>query len=325
MFHVKHLYIFVISVLFYTNMAKTEQVKTVFDNEKIEKDLKNHVKTVSDKIGERNVFNGKLILAEEYIEKEISKCGYEIEKQTYLPEELGKRAPECSNIIVTKTGMKDKDKIILIGAHYDSMYQSPGADDNASSVACLLVLADIISKLQFEKTIKLIFFTNEEPPFYKTNSMGSVIYAKRARKNKENIIAMICLEMVGYFAQGKNTQKYPPLINLFYPKKGNFIAIVGNLKSHSLVKLTKKAFNKYSEIPVETISIPGFIAHGVDFSDHSSFWNEGYKAVMITDTSFYRNRNYHTREDIYNTLDYKEMTKIVKGLNGLLMESDFWK
>lgn len=278
--------------------------------------LKLHVEKLALEIGERNFIKYEgLEKASDYIISEFGRYGYTSELQKYQIE--GKT---YKNIIVTLEGNKEPEKIIIIGAHYDSVVGSPGADDNASAVAGLLELARLISKEKTAKTIKFIAFTNEEPPFFKSGEMGSMIYAKEAKRRKEKIEAMICLEMIGYFSLKKNSQSYPFPLNFFYPEVGNFIAVVGNIASLELVNKVTSAFKKHSNFPIESIATFEIIAPGIDFSDHASFWRYGYKGVMITDTAFYRNPNYHSPTDLPNTLNYQDLAEVVKGLYYVIME-----
>jgi hypothetical protein len=272
--------------------------------------LKKHVVEISDKIGERNYwFFENLNKALDYIATGFEQCGLPVELQTYKID--GKK---FSNIIATKKGNSSADEVIIVGAHYDSVVGSPGADDNASAVAGLLELARLFSKQDTDKTIKFIAFVNEEPPYFQTGQMGSRVYAKEAKKKKENIVAMISLEMIGYYSQNRRSQEYPLFLGLIYPDAANFIGFVSNLGSKSLADKLTKSFKKHSEFPVEKIAAPGIVP-GIDWSDHSSFWKYGYKAMMVTDTSFYRYFHYHSQSDTYEKLDYESMAEVVKGLS----------
>jgi len=281
----------------------------------LEKNLKLHVQHIAGDIGERNfVKYEELGKTADYIIDEFSKDGYKCEIQEYQIEQRAYK-----NIIAILKGTKKPDEVIIIGAHYDSVLGTPGADDNASAVAGLLELARLMSKEEPAKTIKFIAFTNEEPPFFQTGQMGSMIYAQEAKKRKEKIEAMICLEMIGYFRQEKNSQTYPLPFNFFYPNTGDFIAVVGNIDSKKLVDKVTSAFKKHSHFKIESIATFGIIP-GIDFSDHASFWRCGYPAVMITDTAFYRNLNYHSHTDLPHTLSYHELAEVVKGFFYVIIE-----
>jgi Zn-dependent M28 family amino/carboxypeptidase len=276
--------------------------------------LKHHVYKLAHQIGERSVFKyEELEEAARYITREFESFGYEVEFQNYSV--YGKKT---RNIIITREGGERPDEIVIVGAHYDTCF-NPGADDNASGIAGLLELARFFSTRDTNRTIKFIAFVNEEPPFFKSKDMGSYVYARQARKNREDIKAVIILESIGYYRDEPNSQSYPPLLGMFYPNRGNFICVVGNFSSRWLVKRIVSIFKKKSQFPIESFIGPSFVP-GVDFSDNWSFWQAGYPAVMITDTAFYRNPHYHTDSDTYQTLDYKGLAHVSEGLAGVLIE-----
>jgi hypothetical protein len=269
-----------------------------------------HVEYLSVHIGSRSVYEyGKIEETKRYIVTCLENSGYTPELQPYTYE--GKI---YSNVIVSIKGEALPDETVIIGAHYDTIYGTPGADDNASAVAILLEMSKMLKNFSPVRTLKMIFFVFEEPPLFRTEQMGSYVYASAARERRENIRAMISLEMLGYYSDRKGGQTFPlPLMGLIYPTTPNFIAIVGNLQSQSLVERIRNAMKRNPGIPVETLSTVSFVP-GVDFSDHWSFWKMGYPAVMITDTAFYRNPNYHTDMDTIDTLDFNSMMELLKGL-----------
>jgi Zn-dependent M28 family amino/carboxypeptidase len=272
--------------------------------------LYKHVEHLSVHIGSRSVYEYDRITATKYyIVSCLEDFGFVPALQNYKYD--GK---EYSNIVVSINGTRFPDETVIIGAHYDSVYGTPGADDNASAVAILLEMCRILKSFLPERTLKFIFFVIEEPPVFGSKYMGSYVYAMEAKGRNENINSMISLEMLGYYTDKKGGQTFPlPLMNLIYPSTPNFIAIVGNLRSRNLVEKVKNSLNEGSSIPIETLSTVSFIP-GVDFSDHRSFWKMGYPAVMITDTAFYRNPNYHTARDSIDTLDFDKMSNLLKGL-----------
>ena len=281
----------------------------------LEENLKKHVITLSENIGERNFFRYQdLEKTAQYISERFRSYGYDPEWQTY---QIGNQG--FSNIIATKKGNVEAGKIIIAGAHYDTVRGTPGADDNASGVAGILELSRLFADKDANKTIKFIAFTNEEPPFFKTQTMGSRVCSRQAKKNREDIIAMFSFEMIGYFSEEENSQHYPFGLRLWYPNKANFIALVGNLRSRTFVKEVAQMFRKHSRCNVQSIAMPAIIP-GIDFSDHWSFWREGYKAAMITDTAFYRYLYYHGPGDTYERLDYRKMAEVVNGFKHVLME-----
>ena len=208
----------------------------------------------------------------------------------------------------------DSAERIVIGAHYDTAGPLPGADDNASGVAGLLELAQLLSKEQLKTHVELVAFTLEEPPFFRTNGMGSAIHADSLRKENVRVKLMVSLEMIGYFTDAPDSQSFPAgFLRAFYPSTGNYIGVVGRTSEGLIVRQMKSTMRAASPLPVYSISAPSFIP-GIDFSDQLNYWNAGYSAVMITDTAFYRNRNYHTENDTADTLDYKRMAMVVEGV-----------
>lgn len=287
-------------------------INTKGENPQLVNILKSHVYKLAHEIGERSVFRyDNLEESARYITEGFESFGYDVEFQNY---NLLDRA--VKNIIATKLGIHRPEEIIIIGAHYDTCF-NPGADDNASAVAGLIELARFISDKKTSRTIRFIAFVNEEPPFFKTEDMGSRVYVKAAKQAKDDIKAVLILESIGYYSDKPNSQQYPPLFGLFYPNKANFIAVVGNFNSRRLVKDVVSSFRSKTDFPIESVTTFGFVP-GVDFSDHWSFWEEGYPAVMITDTAFYRNPNYHRSSDTYEKLNYESMAEVVKGLTAVL-------
>lgn len=204
---------------------------------------------------------------------------------------------------------------IIIGAHYDVAGETPGADDNASGVAGLIQLLRILSKNRPKHRIDFAAYTLEEPPFFGTRQMGSFIHAYSLYKKKAKIKVMISLEMIGYFSDQPRSQQFPlPFFRLFYPDRGNFIGVVGKIGQSRITKKIRDLMRKGSSIPVYSINAPTLLP-GVDFSDHRNFWHFGYDAVMITDTAFYRNPNYHTRGDTIATLNFEKMFQVIKGVS----------
>ncbi|MBL7157238.1 MAG: M20/M25/M40 family metallo-hydrolase [Candidatus Omnitrophica bacterium] len=276
--------------------------------------LKGHVYKLSHEIGERNIYKyGNLNEAAEYIIEKFKSFGYEPEFQSYSA--CGKI---FKNIIVTKPGDEEPGKTLILGAHYDS-HKSPGADDNASSVAGLLEVARNLRDKKSACTIKFIAFANEEPPFFKTKNMGSRVYTKAAKEKGENIKGALILEMIGYYSDKPRSQHYPPIFNFFYPSAGNFIGVVGNFRSKGFVKNIVSSFKTGTDFPIEWVLGPSILP-GIDYSDNWSFWKEGYPAVMITDTAFYRNPHYHKASDTYETLNYEGISEVVKGLTASLAQ-----
>jgi hypothetical protein len=287
------------------DLKKTSYMKrTIRDN------LQRIVRNISGEIGSRGYLQADALQkTADFISSELQHYGYTISYQTY---EDGGRT--YKNIHTEIKGKTIAEKIIVVGAHYDTVTGTPGADDNASGIAGLLEIARLLSDDPAHITVRFVAFTLEEPPFFRSNLMGSHIYAQRLRENDEHIEGMICLESIGYFTDKPGSQFFPfSFFRWIYPDKGNFITFVSNLNSKIFLNRLKQGFQKGAVLPVESISTLSIIP-GIDFSDHRSFWKAGFKAIMVTDTAFYRNPHYHTPGDVHDTLDYERMAEVVLGL-----------
>jgi len=276
--------------------------------------LKKHVAVLTKEIGERSVYEPRgLRLAGEYIERTYREAGLLCRQDEY---NFG--PGKVANIVAEASTLDKKSRTYLVGAHYDSVAGTVGADDNASAVAVQLELARQIKKHDgARRAARFVSFPLEEPPVYGTSRMGSRRYAAAARKRKEKIDGMICLEMVGYTCREPGCQDYPfPLMFFGYPKTGTFITVVGNYSSRPLTKNLISAFRKNRELPAIPLTVPlgGYLVPAVRLSDHASFWDNGYRAVMITDTAFFRNPNYHLATDTMETLDFRFMAELVESL-----------
>jgi Zn-dependent M28 family amino/carboxypeptidase len=275
----------------------------------LESRLRRHVETLAGEIGERHVGRpAALHAAERYIAGEFASLGYEVARQTYVAEGV-----ESSNLEVAVPGGERASEIVLVGAHYDTVPGSPGADDNASGVAGVIEIARALRGCSPCRTVKLVAFVNEEPPFFYFGEMGSRVYARAARKRGDDIRVMLSLEMLGCYSDRAGSQAYPPLFGFFYPKAGNFIAFVSNLRSRRTLREVVGAFKSGSDFPAEKLASPGIVP-GVSWSDQLSFWREGYPGVMVTDTAFYRYRHYHSATDTPERIDYVRMARVVDGL-----------
>jgi hypothetical protein len=270
-----------------------------------------HVETLAGEIGERNVFLPEALqAAADYIEAEWRRQGYEVERQWYETHGL-----ECANLEVTRRGTAAPDEILLIGAHYDSVHGSPGANDNGTGVAALLELSRMFIEAEPEISVRFVAFVNEEPPFFYWNNMGSMVYAEAAKQRGDRIRGMVSLETVGYYSDEPGSQRYPPLFRLFFPDRGNFIGFVSNFRSRSWLKETVEAFKTHSDIPEQHVAMFESVP-GIGWSDHLSFWRQGWPALMITDTAPYRYPHYHTAEDTPDKVDYETLTRLTDGLFG---------
>ncbi|MCW3071960.1 MAG: Peptidase [Bacteroidetes bacterium] len=244
-----------------------------------------------------------------YILNEFKKLSDHVEEQKYM---VG--AKEYKNVICS-FGPRDGARII-VGAHYDVCDVQPGADDNASGVAGLLEIARMLKNESgtLKYRIDLVAYTLEEPPNFRTENMGSAVHAKMLHDQHIQVKAMICLEMIGYFSDQPHSQEYPAgIMKLFYPTKANYIAVIGKVGQGKTTRKIKRNIKRNADIRSISLNAPAFIP-GIDFSDHLNYWKYGYVAVMITDTSFYRNANYHEKTDTISTLDIDKMAEVIKGV-----------
>ena len=284
---------------------------------KLRNELSNIVEMLAVTFGQRSYIHiCALNSSADFIEQSLSNAGLSVNRQKYF---IRKQA--FYNIIGEKKGAIRPEEIVVIGAHYDTVIGtgSPGANDNGSGVAALLALANIFSNKQFECTVRFVGFANEEPPFFQTDQMGSLVYAKSCKVLKENIVAMLAFDTIGYYTDKENSQEYPRPLKYFYPSTGNFITFVGNLSSRSLVRKTISSFRNFTEFPSEGATLPSALP-GIGWSDHWSFWQVGYKAVMVTDTAPYRYFYYHSSEDTIDKIDFDKMTRVVVGLEKVIAD-----
>jgi Zn-dependent M28 family amino/carboxypeptidase len=218
------------------------------------------------------------------------------------------------NVTAEIPGASQAGEIVIVGAHYDSVAGSPGANDNASGVAAMLALARRFAGTKPGRTLRFVAFADEEPPCFQTEQMGSLQYAMSCKAKGENIVAMLCLETLGFYRDEKGSQSYPiPLLRFLYPSRGDFVAIVGNVSSRALVRRVVGSFREHAAFPSEGGALPGWIP-GVGWSDQWSFWQQGYPAVMVTDTAPFRYPHYHRASDTPDKLDYERLARVVDGL-----------
>ncbi len=274
-----------------------------------------HVATLATEVGERNVWCAPALeTAALYIERTLTALGYEVETQEF--EVFGKRV---RNLDAELRGTSRPSEYVVVGAHYDSVVGCPGANDNASGVGAMLELARLLRGGSLARTVRFVAFVNEEPPFSFTANMGSRRYARRSRERRERVVAMLSLETIGCYRDGPRTQAYPFPFGLLYPRTGDFIAFVGNLRSRALVRRCVGAFRRHARFPSEGAAAPGYLP-GVFWSDHWSFWRERYPAVMVTDTALFRYAEYHTPEDTPDRVDCARVGRVVVGLASVVQE-----
>lgn len=295
-----------------------DKVEPVIDIQNTIERLQDHLRVLTQTIGERSVrFPGNLKKTEKYIESFYRGLGVSVHGEPYPYGDL-----TVANVVGEISFSANPAKRYLLGAHYDSVTGTVGADDNASAIAVQLETARNLNSLAknhkgVDLAVTFVSFALEEPPVFSTRHMGSRVYARKAKQEREKIDAMICLEMVGYSCHHAGCQGYPfPLMFLGYPDEGHFIGLVGSFKSRGFTNAIFRAFRNNPELPVIKLTVPfgGWLMPSVRLSDHSSFWDQGFKAVMITDSAFYRNPHYHLPSDTMEKLDYGFMAELVKSL-----------
>lgn len=289
----------------------------VLDAQDVERRLRGRVHALSVDIGERSIYDyARLCRAEEYVGGALSSAGYQVERQVF-----SFRGRKCANLVASPRDPSGGGREYLLSAHYDTVFGTPGADDNASGVAILLEIARIASEQDLTCSAngrwRFVAFTTEEPPAFQTRHQGSRIFARVARRTSLRIDGVVNLEMLGYFVGAPRSQWAPfPLNLLGYSRTGNFVAVVANWRSRDLARRLVGAMRLNPSMPVEKLVVPerGFLFFPARLSDHSSFWDHGYPAVMVTDTAFLRNPHYHTLADTIDTLNFPAMTEVVRGL-----------
>ncbi|MCW8964428.1 MAG: M28 family peptidase [Gammaproteobacteria bacterium] len=310
--------VLVIAMMFITNMPGNSYRGTLpplDDNEaQLQENLAAHVWKLAGEIGERNVWHpAKLEAAAQYIAAQFKAQGYQVNWQPF-----DSAGFQVNNLAVEIPGT-DSDEIIVIGAHYDAVLGSPAANDNGSGVAAMLEIARLLADSRPERTLRFVAFANEEPPFYFSDDMGSRYYARQARQNNEKIVGMFSLETIGSYKDEPGSQQYPFPLGFFYPDSGDFIAFVSDLSSRKLLRSSVASFRHHTHFPSEGLAAPRWIP-AINLSDQWSFWEEGYPALMVTDTAMFRYDHYHRHTDTPEKIDYDRMARVVAGLARVVAE-----
>lgn len=284
------------------------------ENNTLAAKLEKHVRVLAEQIGDRNMQKfDKLEDAAKYIEAQLAATGIQPRS---LPYDLNGLRPRNIELELPGSGPNAKE-IVVIGAHYDSVWTPagcPAANDNGSAVAALIELAQAFKSRPHDRTIRFVSFANEEPPWFQTDRMGSLVYAKHCRELGDKIAGALVLDTIGCYSDEKGSQQYPlGILKAFYPARGNFIAFIGNVGSRALVRGCVGSFREHVQFPCEGMAAPEAIP-GVGFSDHWSFWQAGYPALMVTDTAMYRYPHYHSAQDTPDQIDYDRMARVVAGL-----------
>ncbi len=300
------------------------------DQKQLANSLRGHIKTLSSDIGARSLTKnpGGLERAATYVEENFSAAGFKPARQTfsvsgYFNDGLWgatHATQSTANIVAEIPGTTKASEIIIIGAHYDAVQDCPGANDNGSGVAAMLEIAKTLAKEKFPRTIRFVAFTNEEPPFFRSDDMGSYRYAKACKERADNIVAMLSLETIGYYSEKPDSQRFPvEALAMLYPKTGNFLTFIGKLDSRTLLTKCAASFIAAAKFPTQTLAAPADLS-GVDFSDQLSFWRLGYPGIMVTDTAPYRYPHYHTAEDTADKINYDCLARVTDGLKKVVRD-----
>jgi Zn-dependent M28 family amino/carboxypeptidase len=286
------------------------------DQANLKGELKSDIDYLAGTIGERHLSGraGQLDQAAEFIERSFTSAGYRPASQWFSV--AGER---CRNIEAEVSGTSRAKEVVIVGAHYDTVPDSPGADDNASGVAVMLALARRFASGPSARTLRFVAFANEEPPYFWTADMGSLVYAKKCRQQGDRVVAMLSVESVGFYTSRPASQRYPLGLSLLYPSTGDFIAFVGNVWSRSLMRESLAAFRGTGALPSIGAAIPNSIP-GAGWSDHWSFWKQGYPGIEITDTALYRNPFYHTPYDTPDRLNFDELARFASAMRVVVQE-----
>jgi hypothetical protein len=279
--------------------------------------LKRHIETIAAR--EHNLDHyDDLERAARYLEATLQSHGHAVGRQEFVVRGLPVRNIDVA--IEPAAGMSDP-AVVVVGAHYDSVRGSPGANDNATGVAGVLELARLLRDRagKGRSRIRLVFFVNEEPPYFRTEAMGSLRYARDLAARHERVTAMFSLETLGFYSDAPGSQKYPAPFGLVFPDRGNFVSFVGTLGSRRLVQRSMRAFRAHTAFPsiggVAPAAIPG-----IAWSDHWSFVQHGFQAVMITDTALFRYPHYHLPTDTPDKVDAESLARVVKGIESVIRE-----
>jgi hypothetical protein len=319
------LVILILALLYYGSWYMTQcsaewegttiEEKKNIDLAEIQNELISDVKFLSETIGPRNfIYYDQLNLCREWIKNKWQTQGFEVTEQTF---EMDGR--EYANLEVEVQGIKSPEEIIILSNQYDTLPDSPGANNNAGGVAVIFQLTKLLKDFVSDKTLRFVAFTNEEDPIFGTEQMGSYYYAQRSAEKNENIIIMLSLDAIGYYTNEPGSQRLPWPFSIFYPDNGNFLAFIGDFSSREYMEAVTKGFKKGSSFPIEAGVVPQWI-EGASWSDHQSFWIFGYPAIMVTDTGGFRSPYHTTTADTMDKMDFEALARIVLGMYGVILE-----
>lgn len=279
--------------------------------------LRRHIETIAAR--EHNVaHHAELEKVARHIEATLAAYGYAVGRQEFSVE--GKSVRNIDVTIAPRPGAAEPE-VIVVGAHYDSARGTPGANDNASGTAAVIELARLLRDLdgKTEKRVRLVLFVNEEPPWFGTDAMGSLRYAKALAERREKVVAMFSLETIGFFSTEPGSQRYPAPFGVMFPDRADFVAFVGMLNSRALVQESLRSFRAHTAFPTIGGVAPGFI-RGIGWSDHWAFAQHGFQAVMITDTALFRYPHYHQPTDTPDKVDVEKLARLVKGIERVVRD-----
>jgi Zn-dependent M28 family amino/carboxypeptidase len=283
------------------------------EEQRIARSLESDVRFLSVGIGERNTAKAvALSTAASWIDERLREIPVKSLRKPYTV-----RGHNVYNIEAIIPGSSINTEVVVVGAHYDSALGTPGANDNATGVACLLELARRLGSNRATRELRLVWFTNEEPPYFHTKNMGSYNYAQALVSERRNIVAMLSLETLGYYSNVSGSQQYPGAVSPFFHNIGNFLAFVGNDNSADLVRQSIGIFRRTTSFPSEGLSLSSDV-QGIGWSDHWSFWQVGVQAIMITDTAPFRYQHYHRASDTPEQIDYARLARVTVGLEKVI-------
>jgi Zn-dependent M28 family amino/carboxypeptidase len=288
----------------------------------IEAALRRRLGHLTANIGERNILRPTTLqAAADWIAGELRALGMTVRRQPYVV-----AGHTVENIAGELPGRTTPEEIVVFGGHYDTVPGTVGADDNGSGIAALLTVAERAARARPERTVRVVAFVNEEPPFFHSSAMGSVVYAESCRARQEQVVGMLSVDSIGCYDTRPNSQSYPetmPADRL--PSAGDFLAFATNRSSFPLLKESVQAFRRASPLPVEGVALDEDVA-GVAWSDHWSFWRAGYPALFVTDTAVFRNWHYHTPSDTFEQVDFRSLSDAAYGLGSVLdhLSSSAW-
>lgn len=294
-----------------------EPLETAMADELVamETELRADVAWLSQTVGPRNPAHYEnLVRTAEWIRDRWTSYGYEV-----LEQKLEVDGKECVNLEVEIPGRVAASEIIVLGAQYDTWPESPGANNNGGGVAVLLQVSRLLRDYEPDRTIRLVALTTQEPPYSKTEQMGSIHYARRSHERGEDIRVMMSMDAIGVYKQEPGTQNYPFPFSLLYPDTGNFLGFIADLGTRSLLVETTRGFKKGSAFPIEAGSVPRWVT-GASWSDHASFWDYGYRGIQITDTGAFRSAAHTTVEDTMEKMDFAALARISVGMYAAMLE-----